>query len=43
MDEIAVWCAELELATSSLRLDALPSEAARALEHVAASGAIGFP
>lgn len=43
MDEIAVWCAELELATSSLRLDALPSEAARTLEHAAASGAIGFP
>ena len=42
MDETAVWCAELELATSSLRPDALPTLADRALEHVAASGAIGL-
>jgi hypothetical protein len=42
MDEMAVWCAELELATLSVRRDALPSEAARALEHVAASGADGL-
>jgi hypothetical protein len=40
MDEIAMWCAELELATSSLRRDALPAHAASALEHVAASGAV---
>ena len=43
MDEVAVWCAELELATSSLRRDALPAQAARALEHVAASGAVSSP
>jgi len=43
MDEIALWCAELELAAASLRLDALSIQAARALEHVAASGAVGSP
>jgi hypothetical protein len=42
MDEIAMWCAELELATSSLRRDALPADAARALEQVATSGAVSL-
>ncbi len=43
IEEIAVWCAELELATSGLRCDALPAEASRVLEHVTSSGAVGSP
>ena len=42
MDEIAVWCAELELATAGLHREALSTQATRALEHVAASGAVSF-
>jgi hypothetical protein len=42
LGEIAAWCAELELATSSLHRDALSPPAARALEHLAASGSVGL-
>jgi len=42
LEEIAVWCTELELATSGLRADQLPAQASRALDHVLASAAIAF-
>ncbi|HEY8259320.1 MAG TPA: hypothetical protein VIG08_16805 [Gemmatimonadales bacterium] len=42
IDEVAVWCAELELATSGLRPDQLPLEASQSLDHVLASAAIVF-
>jgi hypothetical protein len=43
MEVIAVWCAELEVATAGLRRESLSPEAARVLEHVETSGAVGFP
>ena len=43
MEAIAVWCAELEVATAGLRREMLSPQAARVLEHVTTSGAVGFP
>ena len=43
MEGIAVWCAEFEVATAGVPRDLLSENSSRLLEHVKASGAVGFP
>jgi hypothetical protein len=43
MDALAVWCAELELATTGVPQNILSINATRLLGHIKVSGAVGVP